>query len=406
MRWTIFSTAMVLATPVLAASVVQATTERPSFADNPTAYMMGFESPRTQLSVEGDAICISGNIPVKASAINVHINSQQPANQSAVTELLLEIFQSNSTIVKQLVGRKNPVSGTYNIYSQLCFPKATGTINTTTIQFLIHGAGFDRDYWSVAPGYSYIDYAARQGYTTFTYDRLGTGLSDHPDPLQVVQTAIQVEIAHVLIQLLRGGGISGHTFNNIVGVGHSFGSFQTLSITSKYSKDLDAAVLTGFSVDMTGMPVAFAGVGLAIASQSEPLRLSNLSNGYLTSDSIIGTQFFFFREPGFDPKLLKLAELTKQTITVGEFLTSNAVVATNFTGPIDVVNGENDLPNCHGNCLLPYNKAAAVKDMFYPAASNGSSWYLGHGAGHGLNLHYASTMAYEHIHSFIRKNGF
>ena len=61
------------------------------------------------------------------------------------------------------------------------------------------GGGFDRSYWNVAPGYSYVGCAAEQGYATFLYDRLGWGLSDHPDPLEIVQLELQVTIAHELI---------------------------------------------------------------------------------------------------------------------------------------------------------------------------------------------------------------
>lgn len=136
-----------------------------------------------QSSASGQAICTSGTIDVAAAANNVQINYREPANQSAVTELLVEIVQVNSTTGKQLAGGKNPVSGTFGIYSQICFPKAAGLSNATTIQFTIHGGGFDRSCWNVAPGYSYVDYAAEQGYTTFLYDRLGTGLFDCPDPL-------------------------------------------------------------------------------------------------------------------------------------------------------------------------------------------------------------------------------
>jgi hypothetical protein len=56
--------------------------------------------------------------------------------------------------------------------------------------------------------------------------------------------------------------------------------------------------------------------------------------------------------------------------------------------------------------LLPYNLAAAVKDQFYPAASNGSDWYLAPDSGHFLNYHYAAPGAYEHIQDFVKKNGF
>lgn len=401
---------MIFASMALTASVLAAPTNTPaesqtSFADIPTGYVTGFKNATIQSSVGGQAFCVSGIVDVTASANNVQIKLQDPVNQIAVTEILVESFQINSTLGQQVIGGQNPVNGTFGIYSQLCFPTASGAINATTIQFLIHGSGFDRSYWNVAPGYSYIDYAAEQGYTTFSYDRLGVGLSDHPDAIQTVQLPLQVAIAHELVQLLRTGGISNHTFDHVVGIGHSFGSLQTNMLTALHPNDLDAAVLTGFSADNSGMQVAFSGLDLVIASQILPTRFSGLSNSYLTGTAIEGTQFFFFRSPGFDPALLNIAEATKQTISWGEFFASGQLVAENFTGPIDVVNGEYDLPNCHGNCLVPSNKAAAVKDAYYPAASNSSSWYIGPGSGHGLNFHYAALGAYEHIHNFIKANG-
>lgn len=105
--------------------------------------------------------------------------------------------------------------------------------------------------------------------------------------------------------------------------------------------------------------------------------------------------------------MLDLVESNKQTLTLGEYITGGSVflAAPKFTGPVDVVNGINDLPNCFGNCLLPVNLAAALRGKFYPAGSNGSSWYLGQGSGHFLNYHYAAPGAYDHIQSFIKKNG-
>lgn len=397
----IFSTAVLLATRILAAPVTS-----PNFANIPAGYVSGFKNPSIQSSAGSKAICISGIVDVTASATNLQIKYAEPANQTALTELILESFQVNSTLDAQLLGSQTTISGTYGIYSQLCFPASTGTISATTIQFLIHGSGFDRTYWNVAPGYSYVDYAAEQGYTTFFYDRLGIGLSDHPDAIQVVQIESQVAIAHELIQLLRSGGIASQKFEKVVGVGHSFGSFQTNHLTAQHPKDLDAAVLTGFSTENTGMQLAFSSIDLTIASQADPLRFSGLSNGYLTGKSIEGVQFFFFRAPGFDQALLNIADATKQTITLGEFFSSGAaMVAANFTGPVDVVNGMYDLPNCHGNCLVPSNKLSTDKGAYYPAAGN-FSWYLSADSGHGLNFHYSAPSAYEHISNFIKANGF
>ena len=369
---------------------------------------MGFKNPSIQSSVGGKAICISGMMDIAASANNVKINLEPPTNRSMATELIRETLQINSTLAKEVVVGQQNISGTYGIYSQLCFPMSTGVIDSTTIQFLVHGSGFDRSYWNPVPGYSYVDTAAEQGYTTFLYDRLGTGISDHPDAIQVVQASLQIAIAHELIQLLRTGGIANHSFERIIGVGHSFGSIQLTGITSKFPKDVDAVVLTGFSAEPDGMPISFAALDLTIASQVEPSRFSALSNGYLTAASIEGNQFFFLRTPGVDPALLYFAESTKQTVSLGEFFTTSSVPGTSkdFKGPVYVVNGENDMPNCLGNCYLPENLAAGVITKLYPSASNGSNWYLAPQTGHGLNFHYSATTAYEHILDFLKTNGF
>ena len=401
--------AVATAVPILANPVIKRdpVTTSGTFRDDPSGYMSGFKNPTITSSVGNKAICIEGMIDVTASATNYQINLDEPTSKSAVVQLAVEALQTNSTARQQYVGAATTINGTYGIYSQLCFPRSTDSINSTTLQFLNHGAGFDRTYWNVAPEYSYVDFAADQGYTTFLFDRLGTGLSDHPDPLQVVQYGIQVEIVHQLIQMLREGAVSNHTFANVVAVGHSFGSIQLTGVTSQYPKDVDAVVLTGFTGDNSGMGTAFAGVGLTPASISDPVLFGNLSGGYFTSASIEGNQFFFFREPNFDQAILHLAHRSRQTITLGEFLALDGFkVSANFTGPVDIVNGFNDLPNCFGNCMLPFDKVAAAKEKLYPASSSGSDSYLAPETGHGLNFHYTAGKAYEHIHDFIKKNGF
>jgi hypothetical protein len=155
------------------------------------------------------------------------------------------------------------------------------------------------------------------------------------------------------------------------------------------------------------MVAAFSAGDCTIASQADPVRFSGLPNAYVSFNNIQGLQFAFFRAPGFDPAMLNVCFTNSQPIAIGQYLTSIELFAnaTAFTGPIDVVDGENDLPNCNGNCLLPDNLAAAVKGQFFPFASNGSSSYIAPGSGHFLNYHYAAELAYAHIHEFIKKNG-
>jgi hypothetical protein len=58
------------------------------------------------------------------------------------------------------------------------------------------------------------------------------------------------------------------------------------------------------------------------------------------------------------------------------------------------------------NCLVPQDKAAAVKGALYPNAKGTSTSYIAKGAGHGLNLHYVAGDAYKQIFEFLEGNGF
>jgi len=373
-----------------------------------SSYLNGFKNPRVSSSSGGHAVCIEGSIPVTASANNTKLHYASPANQTVVSETVVEMVQINSTLAMQTLGGPHPINGTWDIHGKLCYP-VEARPNPEVLQFLIHGVGFDRSYWDVAANYSYVDAAALAGYTTFSYDRLGIGMSDTPDPINVVQSQLEVAIAHELIQLLRAGKIANCAFQKVVSVGHSFGSIQTVGLTSQHPKDLDAAVLTGFSTSSAGQPVFFASLNLAIANENSPLRFSGLPNGYLVAANAIGNQQAFLRAQNFPPSNLRIAELTKATFTIGEFFTAGMPVAPSpeFTGPVDVVDGTNDLPFCQGNCLYPVNQAEAVlTGPLYPNASNGSEYYIAEGAGHGLNLHYSAPAAYEHITQFLKKNGF
>ena len=117
-----------------------------------------------------------------------------------------------------------------------------------TLQILIHGpwvlphlasnvqlasdlfsVAYTRSYWFglyYSQSNSWVDYAASLGYATLSIDRLGNGLSDHPDPIVDVQLSYQAEELHQIILQARAGLIpeTNTNFNRIVVVGHSLGS--------------------------------------------------------------------------------------------------------------------------------------------------------------------------------------
>lgn len=368
--------------------------------------------------------------------MNTILKYDLPSNQSAVTETIVEFLRKspesiiiaeqkvtiegcantdkpkevNATLPNKLMGPKRNISGPYSISTKLCWPASLQSPSNSSIQFLTHGVGFDKSYWDFySASYSYQDAAAKAGYATLSYDRLGLGASAHPDPIQVVQAPMEIEITHQIIQQLRNTRTFGDTrFEKVIGVGHSLGSELTNAITARHPQDLEAAVLTALSVDSAGQADFLSGLELVIARSNQPFRFSNLTNGYLIADSILFNQFGFFRAPNYDPLVLAAAEATKQTFTIGELFTNSMFMgkAVDFRGPIDVVDGENDLPFCRSNCLVPENKAAAVKGALYSNAKNSSTSFVAKGAGHGLNLHYVAGDASRQILNFLKENGF
>ncbi|KAL9109463.1 MAG: hypothetical protein Q9187_008161 [Circinaria calcarea] len=377
---------------------------------NSTFSQEGFDNASVTSSTGGEAVCITGNVRVTASTnANVNLRIPEPTNQTEVTEGVVQYLQVNNAGLAVLVnGGPSTVSGTYTINAKLCFPNSWSPGNSSkTIQFLIHGFGFDKSYWDFAKGYSFVDIAAAAGYPTFSYDRLGVGLSDHPDPIQVVQAPLEIEIAHTLIQSLRVGKFAGQRFERVVGVGHAFGSIQVVGVTDLYLEDFDAIVLTGFTLRYNDISLAVAGLGSAIASQNQPSRFAGLPNGYLVTDTLISNQFVNARFPHFDPTLLAKADTNKQTFTLGEIFTfANGIdPSPSFTGPVDVVDGANDFLFCQGDCTYPLDQAAVIQQILYPAATNGSESFLVPGVGSAISLHYDAGKAYQQVQTFVGRNG-
>ncbi len=96
------------------------------------------------------------SIQVTVNATNEHILMPDPANQFALTEIFTDYLQVNSNISSEVGGGPKFIEGTYNINAKLCYPMlAVSSSQFTTIEFLIHGIGYDKSYWDLAPGYRY-----------------------------------------------------------------------------------------------------------------------------------------------------------------------------------------------------------------------------------------------------------
>ena len=265
-------------------------------------FQSGSTTSHTQVvpSTGGQATCITGLVPLNVTATNTKFKYAGPANNNELTEFLVENLQSGSTLATRITEGPYTATGSFNIFSKLCFPKSTAH-NATTVQFLTHGGTLDHSYWDFAPGYSYVDAAAQAGYATFSYDRLGTGLSDHPDPIQIIQAGIQTQLAHQLIMFLREGMLGQAGFQKLVGVGHSIGSGLTLGVTGQYPKDFDALILTGISTSFAAVGIGIASTAQQIANTDPSGRFEGLPSGYITPAPIEqSVQFAFYRYPFYD----------------------------------------------------------------------------------------------------------
>lgn len=183
----------------------------------------GFSNATVSFSTGGGSICVSGDILVSINTTGTNLLYTAPQDQMAVTESFVELFQVDTTFATNAsAGGPSVISGDYSIFVKLCLPNALeNSTQVKTVQLLTHGATLDHTYLDIAPGYSYIDVASAAGYATLSYDQLGIGNSDHPDPIQVVQATSQVAVTHQLVGLLRGAKLGGFSFSNVVGVGHS-----------------------------------------------------------------------------------------------------------------------------------------------------------------------------------------
>jgi len=127
----------------------------------------------------------------------------------------------------------------------------------------------------------------------------------------------------------------------------------------------------------------------------------------MVTEGPINNQLAFFRHPNFDSSLFTAIDSRKQTYTIGEIFTLTSVIApaVNFTGPIDVVLGENDFIFCQGDCTYPVDQSSVVRDALFPSSSSGSQYYLVNGTGHAVNAHYNAQKAFAQMINFSKASG-
>ncbi|KAH9832753.1 putative alpha beta-hydrolase protein [Teratosphaeria destructans] len=353
--------------------------------------------------------CQNLTVPITASARNGVFNVSTPVTNIDVTNFILDLTQQGKNYSANTLTGYATVSGKYNIAATYCEPDSGPA---DTLQILTHGIGFDRSYWDLPANnynYSYVKEAVDEyGYSTFTYDRLGIGMSSHGEPVNEIQAWLEVDALKELTLMLRAGSVSGisKAYAKTVHAGHSFGSEHTYALTAMYPNITDAIALTGFS--QNGSFIPYFGLGGNFLQANLNPALTSYVDGYLAASDQSAVQTNFFAPGAFDPAILAIATSTGQPVTVGELLTIGGETGSvnHFPDPVLIITGGRDIPYCGGNCYSAptgYPNIPSTSKNNFPDAKSFQVVIVGE-AGHGLNLEYSHPYTYSEVLNFFLQN--
>ena len=378
-----------------------------------------------------DRPCVSFMLPVPATAQNIEYDTVHVSDNINATAYAVDLDTWSSKNAASRVLRKFTISDTFDISVQLCLPP--NGIKKQNLLIATHGGGFDKRYWdpAITPSeYSFVDAALAGGYSILTYDRLGTGLSDKPDAYTIVQAPLQLEILRGITNMARSGELLKHaagtadlalttakgsyrSFNKVIHVGHSFGSFLTHNFLATYGNLSDAAVLTGYILNEHLAEARVTAFGLEYAPQHNMTLFGDRSSGYMVGGTLAALQTVFFSTQadattgigGFDTGVLEYAFSIRQTITTSEFIqfAMSLEPAPRFKGPLQFMLAEFDFAICRGDCKLPFDHPTFEK--LYPNATD-IDIYTQEGSGHALTMHRKANLGYKATLDWLDKKGF
>lgn len=304
------------------------------------------------------------------------------------------------------------VSGTFLVQATFCEPTVRNASRANTLLIMAPGGTYDSVYWDIqfqAERYSFVRFAAGHGFSTLNLARLGNGRSAHPDPLNVVQTPLQVAIQIEILKLAREGripGASGRRFRTLVGLGHSLSSVILNGVIADAAPgQLQAAIFSGYSHTGSVLVINVTeAVGLLPARQVVPARFRGLASGFLTSHNETNRAVFYGPPGTFDPRVLAYDEATKDLVSKGELGTLNVPVltaASAFRGDVLIINGASDQLFCDSTAC----DNLAGEPQFYPKARTMETVVI-QNSGHSLNFHLVAPTFFVTVIDWLTRHGF
>lgn len=334
--------------------------------------------------------CSPVSFDISASADNVQFsNAPDPNNATAIHEFLTQ-SQPNGT---------QRVSGTFTIKGIYCRP-SPHVKSRDTLQFLVHGMTYDKSVWSGYGNafYDWQSFALSQGYHTLAVDRLGYGENpQRPDPINVVQGPIQVNLLHNILQRIRAGTLPGvDQFCRIAWVSHSYGSVLGNHIAEQYPTDVNALILTGFSGTLT-FPVASFSSYVSAANLAP--RFAGLPLGYVAMSTASAREEWFYAGL-FSPAVVQHDFNVQNAAAVAEPLSLGITEGpTGFGGHVFVISGDKDDIFCAGPDACASILAKTGIELFPMAASYG--FFVAPETGHCLTLEYSAPLSFAAAHAWL-----
>ncbi|KAK0716800.1 hypothetical protein B0T26DRAFT_871458 [Lasiosphaeria miniovina] len=349
--------------------------------------------------------CSNVQFIVSATAQNVKFVS--PPDPKNATAILAFLGQALSTGVP--TNGTQTVSGDWIINGVYCKPTVTTRPGGGVLQFLVHGSLYDKSFWSgVGQGalYDYQAFANLAGYHTLAIDRLGHGSNpQRPDPVDVVQPSLSIEIIHQIIAAIRGNterNALDRGFSKIAYVGHSHGSMLGQGLAARYPSDADASVLTGYS--QTPNLVKFAENKLGPAAVLRPTQYAGQPLGELVS--VNGTTFiagFYGPAGSFDPAVARADVAVQATTSVGELIGAQILgPAPAYVNPVLVATGVNDNYFCATPVAACNTILANVHSAVFPNVAKFEYTAIPF-TGHVMQLSYSAPVTALRIQVFLDK---
>ncbi|SRR5216683_358339 len=273
----------------------------------------------------------------------------------------------------------------WRIEGELRIPAGQGPRTPATVQVLIPGLTYDRRYWTAPGPHDYAGHMTRAGYAVLAFDRLGTGASSHPPADQVTADA-HVAVLHHIIQALRTGD---HQFEQVITVGHSFGSGIAIMEAARHH-DADGVLVSGMLHAFTTLYDQVTEF-FHPAVEDPVIASADLPEWYMTQRP--GRRATMLEYPdGIDSELSAHNEFIKSTATLGEGLSLPETYKDEYSSAIDVpvliVVGQHDALFCGEAVGFGADEAVvhAYEEAFYKSAESVETRVIPN-TGHALNLH-------------------